>query len=117
MKLPDFLEELNQGTEKAFGDNAQKMIDSLLYAKLPPILKRSVSIARLENGSYDKFVANVQRELKFNAIEESDEETDEESDATAKPKTLLSTGQTTDITGKHFKEKGHMVLDCGGTEI
>ena len=36
MKLPDFLEELNQGAEKAFGDHARKMIDSLLYAKLPP---------------------------------------------------------------------------------
>ena len=36
MKLPDFLEELNQEAEKAFGDQAQKMIDSLLYAKLPP---------------------------------------------------------------------------------
>ena len=30
MKLPDFLEVLNQGAEKAFGDNAQAMIDSLL---------------------------------------------------------------------------------------
>ena len=28
--LPDFLEEPNEGAEKAFGDNAQKMIDSLL---------------------------------------------------------------------------------------
>ena len=44
MKLPDFLEELNQGAEKAFGDNAQHMIDSLLYAKLPPKPKRSVNI-------------------------------------------------------------------------
>ena len=50
MKLPDFLEELNQGAEKAFGDHAQKMIDSLLYAKLPPKLKRSLNMARLENG-------------------------------------------------------------------
>ena len=32
MKLPDFLEELNQGAEKAFGENVQAMIDSLLYA-------------------------------------------------------------------------------------
>ena len=40
MKLPDFLEELNQGAEKAFGENAESMIDSLLYAKLPPKLKR-----------------------------------------------------------------------------
>ena len=33
MKLPKFLEELNQGADKAFGENAQAMIDSLLYAK------------------------------------------------------------------------------------
>ena len=32
-KLPEFLEDLNQGAEKAFGDNAQNMIDSLLYAE------------------------------------------------------------------------------------
>ena len=37
--LPDFLEELNEYAERAFGDNAQHMIDSLLYAKLPPHLK------------------------------------------------------------------------------
>ena len=41
IKLPDFLDELNQGAEKAFGDNAQKMIDSLLSAKLPP--KQTIS--------------------------------------------------------------------------
>ena len=38
--LPDFLEEVNKCPERAFGDNAQHMIDSLLYAKLPPHLKR-----------------------------------------------------------------------------
>ena len=54
MKLRAFLEELNQGAKKAFGDIAQKMIDSLLYAKLPRKLKRSVKMARLENGSYDE---------------------------------------------------------------
>ena len=70
MKLPDFLEELNQGAEKAFGDHAQKMIDSLLYAKLPPKLKRSVNMARLENGSYDEIVAHLERELELNALEE-----------------------------------------------
>ena len=59
MKLPDFLEELNQGAEKAFGDHAQKMIDSLLYAKLPPKLKKSINMARLENGSYDELVAHL----------------------------------------------------------
>ena len=33
MKLPDFLEELKQGAEKVFGENAKNMIDNLLYAK------------------------------------------------------------------------------------
>ena len=73
MKLPDFLEETNQGAEKAFEDNAQKMIDSLLYAKLPPKLQRSVNIARLENGSYDEIVAHLESKLELNALEESDE--------------------------------------------
>ena len=52
MKLPDFLEELNQGAEKAFGEKAKSMIDSLLYAKLPPKIKRSANMTRLENGTY-----------------------------------------------------------------
>ena len=73
MKLPDFLEVLNQGAEKAFGDNAQKMIDSRLYAKLPPKLRRSVIIVRLEKVSYDEIVAHLERELELNALEEPDD--------------------------------------------
>ena len=70
MKLPDFLEELNQGAEKAFGENAQAMIDSLLYAKLPPKLKRSVNMARLENATYEENVTHLERELELNGLEE-----------------------------------------------
>ena len=70
MKLPDFLEELNQGAEKAFGENAQAMIDSLLYAKLPPKLKRSVNMARLENATYEEIVTHLERELELNGLEE-----------------------------------------------
>ena len=73
MKLPDFLEELNQGAEKAFGENAKSMIYSLLYAKLPPKLKRSVNMARLENGTYEEIVAHLERELELNALEELDD--------------------------------------------
>ena len=64
---------MNQDPEKAFGDNAQKMIDSLLYAKLPPKLKRSVNMARLEIGSFDEIVAHLERELELNAFEISDD--------------------------------------------
>ena len=113
MKLPDFLEELNQGAEKAFGDHAQKMIDSLLYAKLPPKLKRSVNMARLENGSYNEIVAHLERELELNALEESDDlPMATMTSSTTKPKTPLSTGQMSDITCNYCKEKGHMVKDC-----
>ena len=73
MKLPVFLEELNQGAEEAFGDNAQEMYDHLLYAKLPPKMKRSVNMARPENGSYDEIVTHLERELELNALEESDD--------------------------------------------
>ena len=112
MKLPDFLEKLNQGAEKAFGDNAQKMIDSLLYAKLPPKLKRSVNMARLENGSYDEIVAHLERELELNALEEPDDlPMATMTSSTTKPKTPLSTGQLSDITCNYCKEKGHMVKD------
>ena len=41
--LPDFEEELNECSERVFGENAQHMIDSLLYAKLPTHLKRSLN--------------------------------------------------------------------------
>ena len=113
MKLPDFLEELNQGAEKAFGDHAQKMIDSLLYAKLPPKLKRSVNMARLENGSYDEIVAHLETEIELNALEESDDlPMATMTSSSTKPKTPLSTGQMSDITCNYCKEKGHMVKDC-----
>ena len=113
MKLPDFLEELNQGAEKAFGDHAQKMIDSLLYAKLPPKLKRSVNMARLENGSYDEIVAHLERELELNALEESDDlPMATMTSSSSKTKTPLSTNQMSKITCNYCKEKGHMVKDC-----
>ena len=67
--LPDFLEELNECAERAFGDNAQHMIDSLLYAKLPPHLKRSLNLAYLENGTYDQTVTHLERELELSGLE------------------------------------------------
>ena len=65
---PDFLEELKECAERAFGDNAQHMIDILLYAKLPPHLKRSLNLAYLENGTYDQIIAHLERELELNGL-------------------------------------------------
>ena len=112
-KLPDFLEELNQGAEKAFGDNAQKMIHSLLYAKLPPKRKRSVNMARLENGSYDEIVAHLERGLELNSLEESDDlPMASMTSSTSKTKTVPSKSQMSNITCNYCKEKGHMVKNC-----
>ena len=71
--LSDFLEELNTCAERAFGDNAQHMIDSLLYAKLPPHLKRSLNLAYLENGTYDQIVTHLERELELSGLENDGE--------------------------------------------
>ena len=96
MKLPDFLEELNQGAEKAFGENAKSLINSLLYAKLLPKLKRSVYMARLENGTYEEIVAHLERELELNALEESDDlPIATMASSSSKSRNLLSTGTDT----------------------
>ena len=112
-KLPDFLEALNQGAETAFGDIAQKMIDSLLYAKLPLKLKRSVNMARLENDSFDEIVAHLEKELELTALEESDDPPMASmTSSVTKRKTVSSNAQMNDITCNYCKEKGHMVKDC-----
>ena len=71
--LSDFLEGLSECAERAFGDNAQYMIDSLLYAKLPPHLKQSLNLAYLENGTYNQIVAHLKRELELSGLENDDE--------------------------------------------
>ena len=115
MKLPDFLEELNQGAEKAFGKNAKSMIDSLLYAKLPPKLKRSVNMARLENGTYEEIVAHLERELELNALEESDDlPMATMASASTSNNNLLSNGINTnkDAQCSFCKATGHFYKSC-----
>ena len=65
----DFLEELNKCTERTFGNIAQLLIDSLLYAKLPPHLKRPLNLAYPEKGIYDQIVAHVERKLELSGSE------------------------------------------------
>ena len=115
MKLPDFLEELNQGAEKAFGENAQAMIDSLLYAKLPPKLKRSVNMARLENATYEEIVTHLERELELNGLEEGDDiavpTMSTAPTATRLGTGLLSSGIDPNITCNYCKKPGHVKDD------
>ena len=115
MKLPDFFEELNQGAEKAFGENAKSMIDSLLYGNLPPKLKRSVNMARLENGTYEEIVAHLERELELNALEESDDlPMATMASASTSHNNLLSNGINTnkDAQCSYCKATGHYYKNC-----
>ena len=116
IKLPYFLEELNQGAEKAFGKNAQAMIDRLLYAKLPPKLKRSVNMARLENATWVAIVTHLERELELNGLEERDDipvpTMPTTPTATRRGTGLLSYGVDPNVTCNDCKKPGHVKDVC-----
>ena len=67
--LSHFIEELNDCAKKAFGHNAQHLIDSLLYATLPPNLERSLNLAYQEIFKDDQIVAQLEKELELSGLE------------------------------------------------
>ena len=72
-KLIDFLDELQKWAKNAFGVAAQAIIDQLIYAKMPPHLKKSINQAHLENGTYEQIVAHLEKELELNSLDYPDE--------------------------------------------
>ena len=92
-KLPVYLEQLNQRADKAFGDNAQSMIDCLFYAKLP---QNSGDQQHGLLGTYYEIVDHIGRELELNAIDDSDNEPMVTMTSSAS-KNLLFNGLLTDI--------------------
>ena len=109
--LPDFLEELNECAERAFGDNAQHIIDSLLYAKLPPHLKRSLNLAYLENGTYYQIVAHLERESELTGLENDGELTIHTMTAVP-PKDNQQKTEQTKLVCHYWKKLGHKIRDC-----
>ena len=67
--LFDYSEELKKRAEKAFGDNAQHLVDNLLHAKLPSLLKWSLSWAYPESDTYDQNIAYPERDLEISGLE------------------------------------------------
>ena len=109
--LPDFLEKLNECAERGFGDNAQHMIDSLHYAKLPPHLKRSLNLAYLENGTYDQIVAHLERELELSGLENEGELTLLTMTAVP-PNVNQQNTEQTKVVCHYCKKPGHVIRDC-----
>ena len=72
-KLVDFLDELQKLAKDAFGIAAHAIIEQFIYAKMPPQLKKSINQAHLENGTYEKIVTHLERELELNSLEYLDE--------------------------------------------
>ena len=60
-KLIDFLDELQKLAKDAFGVTAQAIIEQLIYAKMPPHLKKSINQEHMENGTYEQIVSHLER--------------------------------------------------------
>ena len=72
-KVIVFLDKLHKVAKDAFGVAAQAIIEQFIYAKMPPHLKKSMSQAHLENGTYEQIVSHLERELKLNGLAAPDE--------------------------------------------
>ena len=72
-KLIDFLDELQKLAKDALGVAAQAIIEQLIYAKMPPHLKKSINQAHLENGTKGQIVSHLGNELELNGLEAPDE--------------------------------------------
>ena len=71
--LFDFLDEFQKLAKNAFGVAAQAIIELFISAKMSPHLKILINQAHLENGTYEKIVSHLARELKLNCLEAPDE--------------------------------------------
>ena len=87
------------------------MIDSLLYAKLPPHLKRSLNLAYLENSTYDQIVAHLERELELSGLENDGELTIRTMTAVPPNDNQQNTEQTK-VVCHYCKKPGHVIRDC-----
>ena len=109
--LSDFLEELNEWAERAFCDNAQHMIDNLLNTKLPPLLKRSLNLAYLENATNGRIVAHLERELELSGLQ-IDRKLTITTMTVVPPNDNQQNTEQTKIVCHYCKTPGYVTRDC-----
>ena len=87
------------------------MIDSLLYAILPPHLKRSLNLAYLEKSIFNRFVAHLEEELELRGLENYGEFSI--AAMTALPLTDIQQNiENCKIICHYCKKPGHVIRDC-----
>ena len=109
--LSDLSEQLNECAETAFADNALHMVDSLLYAKLPLHLKRSLNLNYLEIGKYDQIVAHLERELELSDLE-NDVELTIPTMTALPPNDNQQKTEETKIVCHSCHQPGHGIREC-----
>ena len=70
-KLVDFLDEYDNLAKEAIVIAAHAVIEQLIYAKMPPHLKKLRNQAHLENGRYDQIIIHleIENDLELNGLE------------------------------------------------
>ena len=107
-KLIDFLDELQKLAKDAFRVAAQAIIDQLIYAKMPPHLKKSINQVYLENGTYEQIVSHLGREIELNGLEAPDEMPIN----TVTQHAPQQNSNKPDPTHHHCKKPGHYQNQC-----
>ena len=92
------------------------MVDSLLYAKKPPHLKRFLNSAYLENGTNGQIVAHLERELELSGLENDGELTIRTNTAVPLNDNQQNTEQTK-IVHHYCEKQGHLIRECGERRI
>ena len=109
--MSEFLEEPNECAESVVGENAQHLIDSLFYAKIQHFLRRSLNLGYLEDGTYDQFVALLERVFELSGLENDGELTILTMTAVPPHDNQQNTEQTK-IVSHYCKKPGHVIRDC-----
>ena len=107
-KLVDFLDELRELPKDAFGIAAHAIIEQFIYAKMQPHRKKSIDQAHLENGTYERIVTHLEKELELNGFEAPDEL----KIITVSHNTANTNGDRPKPTCHHCKEPGHYKNQC-----
>ena len=107
----DFFKKLNECAEKAFGDDAQHIIDNLLYAKLPPHLKWSLNLATLEKSTNDQINERFRKEIELSGLENDGELLISTKIAILSNDNTQKTEQSK-FVGHYCEKPGHVIREC-----